>query len=391
MTEGLHFLGEAGTAEAPKGIRLTRPESVEVCSRTLKGAADRGWRVRPVGKRGWCPEVGGAELLVSTERLTNITDIRAADLVVTVGAGATISDLTEALATHGVWFPVDPPGERRTMGSILATGTSGALRGGFGPVRDHVLGLTFVTGDGRIVRAGGRVVKNVAGFDLTRLVVGSFGAFGMITEAHLRLRARPKSDVSLVGSGSRDAVVASARAILAAGVQLGALEMDYTALRDHWTLGVRAIGSEAAVSRALDACTEAASLSLAPCDETHWLETARAMSAGSVTMRVGMTLGTLEPVLNALQTRLDKGSIGVTLGAAPAMRWSGEAAAPAIDGLRHILAEMDAPVIVERAPNSVLNRAGHFGHYRPGVKDMVSAIRRAYDPADTLAIPLHVD
>jgi len=277
------------------------------------------------------------------------------------------------------------------MGSILATATSGALRGGFGPVRDHVLGLTFVTGDGRIVRAGGRVVKNVAGFDLTRLVVGSFGAFGMITEAHLRLRAKPKSDVSLVGSGSWGEVVASARAILATGVQLGALEIYHPAPGDPWTLGLRVMGSEAAASNAVDACTQGASVSLAPGGEMFWQNTARAMSDGPVTMRAGMTLGTLEPVLSAFQSGLDGGKIAATLGAAPALRWSGDTDAAAIDGLRRVLADLDAPIIVERAPDSVLNRAGHFGRYRPGVRDMVNAIRHAFDPADTLAIPLHVD
>ena len=391
MIHGLRFLGEAGTTAAPKGVRLAAPESSEACSRTLKGATDRGWRARPVGRREWGPGEGAGELFISTSRLTDITDIRAADLVVTVGAGVTISDLSDALAPHGVWFPVDPPGERRTMGSILATGTSGALRGGFGPVRDHVLGLTFVTGDGRIVRAGGRVVKNVAGFDLTRLVVGSFGAFGMITEAHLRLRARPQSDVSLVGSGSWGEVLASARAILATGVQLGALEIYHPAPGDHCTLGVRVMGSEAAASNAVDVCTQAASVSLAPGGEIFWQDTARAMSDGPVTMRAGMTLGTLEPVLSAFQSGLGKGRITATLGAAPALRWSGDADAAAIDGLRRVLADMDAPIIVERAPDSVLNRTGHFGHYRPGVRDMVNAIRRAFDPADTLAIPLHVD
>src|SRR6476646_4907058 len=114
-----------------------------------------------------------------------------------------------------MWRAVDPPGRPdRTLGSIIATGTSGPLRHGFGPVRDHVLGCTVVTGDGRIVKPGSRVVKNVAGYDLTKLHVGSFGGFGIVTEAHLRLRALPRADVTAISRGSRDAQSAVARDLL---------------------------------------------------------------------------------------------------------------------------------------------------------------------------------
>ena len=92
-----------------------------------------------------------------------------------------------ALAAQRLWLAIDPPGRpERSVGSVAATATAGPLREGFGPVRDHVLGCTVVTGDGRIVRAGGRVVKNVAGFDLAKLHVGGFGAFGITTSASAR-------------------------------------------------------------------------------------------------------------------------------------------------------------------------------------------------------------
>ena len=115
-----------------------------------------------------------------------------ADLVATVQAGVTLDALRAELDQHQLWLALDPPGRPdRTIGSVVATGTSGPLRQGFGPIRDHVLGSTVATGDGRLVEAGGRVVKNVAGYDLTKLHVGGFGGFGVVTEVHLRLRARP--------------------------------------------------------------------------------------------------------------------------------------------------------------------------------------------------------
>ena len=122
-----------------------------------------------------------------------------ADLVATVDAGVAIGTLRRRLADDGMWLAIDPPGRpERSIGSIIAAGTAGPLRQGFGPVRDHVLGLSVVTGDGRVVRAGGRVVKNVAGYDLGKLQIGGFGGFGVITELNLRLRALPRADQTFI-------------------------------------------------------------------------------------------------------------------------------------------------------------------------------------------------
>src|SRR5439155_1296734 len=92
-------------------------------------------------------------------------------------------------------------------------------RQGFGAVRDHVLGVTFVTGDGRLVQSGGRVVKNVAGYDLTKLEAGGFGAFGVIVLVHLRLRALPRADQTFVLEGTREDLTQVAEDIAAAGLQ----------------------------------------------------------------------------------------------------------------------------------------------------------------------------
>src|SRR4029450_1991545 len=102
----------------------------------------------------------------------------------------------------------------RTVGSMVASATAGPLRQGFGAVRDHILGCTVATRHGRLVKAGGRVVKNVAGYDLTKLQVGGFGGFGIIAELHLRLRALPRADVTLVAHGARDALSSAARDLI---------------------------------------------------------------------------------------------------------------------------------------------------------------------------------
>jgi FAD/FMN-containing dehydrogenase len=133
--------------------------------------------------------------------LDQVVEYNPGDLTITVGAGMTLSALDQVTAGHGQWLTLDPGGSPDgTIGATIATASSGALATGFGTPRDLVLGLEAVMPMGSIVRAGGRVVKNVAGFDVTRLLTGSRGTIGAITEVSLRLRARPPLDETLVVS-----------------------------------------------------------------------------------------------------------------------------------------------------------------------------------------------
>ena len=138
------------------------------------------------------------------------------DLTMTVGAGMTLSAIERETAKHGQWLTLDPYGSLDgTIGATVAAASSGPLATAFGSPRDLVLGLEAVTGTGSVVRAGGRVVKNVAGFDLTRLFTGSRGTIGAITEVSVRLRARPAVDETLaIGLGTRADAVRDAIATL---------------------------------------------------------------------------------------------------------------------------------------------------------------------------------
>jgi glycolate dehydrogenase FAD-binding subunit len=113
------------------------------------------------------------------------------DLTITVGAGTTFRDLSGVLAEHGQECPLDPESPDATVGGVLVCGLSGPRRLRLGPLRDHVLELRFVTADGRLVKAGGPTVKNVTGYDLVRLLIGSFGTLGVLVQATLRCRPRP--------------------------------------------------------------------------------------------------------------------------------------------------------------------------------------------------------
>ena len=187
------LLGGTAVSRDPDGLPRAVPDSVDAVAATLRLADESGWRVRVEGHGSWMPPDAPADFALTTRGTRPHRG----------GAAPPISSRPSRRVSRwmrssagspptGCGWRVDPPGRpERTIGSVLATATAGALRAGFGPIRDHVLGCTAVTGDGRIVRPGGTVVKNVAGYDLTRLQVGGFGAFGVLTMLHLRLRTRP--------------------------------------------------------------------------------------------------------------------------------------------------------------------------------------------------------
>ena len=127
-----------------------------------------------------------------------IVEYEPGDLTMTVQAGTPLEALRDVARAEGQWLPLDPFGHPGgTIGATIATASSGPLSAAFGTPRDHVLGCEFITGTGEVVRAGGRVVKNVAGFDLVRLVTGSWGTLGVLTEVSIRLRALPEVDRTL--------------------------------------------------------------------------------------------------------------------------------------------------------------------------------------------------
>jgi glycolate oxidase FAD binding subunit len=119
-------------------------------------------------------------------------------MTVTVEAGMTLARLQEVLGEHGQWLPIDPPlPERATIGGIIAANLSGPARLSQGTIRDFLIGLKVVQADGTVVKGGGRVVKNVAGYDLPKLYCGSFGTLGVIVEATFKVRPRPEAQTVL--------------------------------------------------------------------------------------------------------------------------------------------------------------------------------------------------
>jgi glycolate oxidase FAD binding subunit len=174
--------------------RVARPASVEEASQVLRAAAADDLTVAIAGggsKLGLGNPPERADLLVSTERLDQVLEHVAGDLVVRAQAGVRLADLQERLAPAGQWLALDPPEPSATLGGVMAANASGPRRLRYGTVRDLIIGVTVVLADGTVARAGGKVVKNVAGYDLAKLFCGSFGTLGLVAEVIFRLHPLP--------------------------------------------------------------------------------------------------------------------------------------------------------------------------------------------------------
>ena len=184
-------------ADAVDGVPpelVAEPASVEEASRVLAAASRAGKKVVVVGngsKLGLGNPPERVDLILRTRRMDRVLEHAAGDLVVKVEAGTRLADLQAAVAPAGQWLALDPPEPGATVGGVVAANASGPRRLRYGTVRDLIIGITVVLADGTVAHAGGKVVKNVAGYDLSKLFCGSLGTLGLIAEATFRLHPRP--------------------------------------------------------------------------------------------------------------------------------------------------------------------------------------------------------
>jgi glycolate oxidase FAD binding subunit len=170
---------------------LVEPDSAEAVAATLEWASREHLSVLTRGsgtKMDWGPVPRAIDILLSTARLNTVVAHRHGDLTATVQAGAMLSEVNRQLAQHRQWIPLDPPwADRATIGGIVATNDSGPRRHRYGAPRDLIIGVEFARSDGKLAKGGGIVVKNVAGYDLPRLLTGAFGSLGVIVAATFKL------------------------------------------------------------------------------------------------------------------------------------------------------------------------------------------------------------
>ena len=190
------------------------PHTQEELAKVIAEAERQNWRLLICGcgsKLSWGGLIEGAELVVSTERINKLIDHAIGDLTVTVEAGMKFCELQGILAKANQFLALDPTTpQTATIGGIVATANTGSFRQRYGSVRDQLLGISFVRADGEIVKAGGRVVKNVAGYDLMKLFTGSYGTLGIITRLTFRVYPQQQASITVVLVGSADAIFQAA-------------------------------------------------------------------------------------------------------------------------------------------------------------------------------------
>ena len=163
--------------------------------------------------------VEAVDIVVSTERINKLIDHAVGDLTVTIEAGMKFYELQSILATANQFLAIDPAVQQNaTIGGIIATANTGSFRQRYGSVRDQLLGISFVRADGEIARAGGRVVKNVAGYDLMKLFTGSYGSLGIITEVTFRVYPTQQSSETVLLTGDADGISTAATTLRASAL-----------------------------------------------------------------------------------------------------------------------------------------------------------------------------
>src|SRR5579864_1761256 len=246
------------------------PDSVEQVAQIVALTNQQGLKLltRGGGSRinlGGIPEQ--IDVLLETTKLTRLLEHEAPDLTCHVEAGITLATLQAQLATKGQWLALDPPdAEQATLGGILASNASGPKRLRYGTARDIVIGLHVVQSSGEIARSGGRVVKNVAGYDLNKLYIGSLGTLGIIVEANLKLQPLPPDERTLLltFASARDATQ-TVIGLLGSLLTPGAIELidagaasdmsDFFGLNlptEGYTLAVNFEGTSSTIERSID-------------------------------------------------------------------------------------------------------------------------------------------
>jgi glycolate oxidase FAD binding subunit len=246
--------GDAVQGVVPRFV--AEPANAEEVAATLAWASQDSLSVFTRGagtKLDWGPPHQSIDVLVSTAGLNTVVAHRHGDLTATVQSGASLAEVNSTLARHRQWIPLDPPwADRATIGGLVATNDSGPRRHRYGAPRDLIIGIEFARADGRLAKGGGIVVKNVAGYDLPRLLTGSFGSLAVIVTVTFKLYPLASSSKTLaVDLGNPRELGALTATILGSHLTPTALEFHTPPLG----LLIRFESIDAAVEQQIDTAT----------------------------------------------------------------------------------------------------------------------------------------
>jgi glycolate oxidase FAD binding subunit len=426
LTKACADVAAASDADEVGGRRpryIAAPASTAEASAVLTAAAGLGLTVLPRGdgsRLDWGVPPAGCDLIVDTRHLNRVLEHAAGDLVVRVEAGVRLSELATVLASAGQRLALDPPADHAassgqaagTVGGLIATGVAGPLRYRYGAPRDLLIGITVVRSDGIVAKSGGKVVKNVAGYDLGKLFAGSYGTLGFITEATFRLHPLPAAAAWLTVECPDPAAAQAAAQIMAdSPLAPSAIELDWPSAAAPISVSVLLEGDDDSVANRAERMT---GLLRAQADDRTVADVEAAAGPFSVArrpvdgrgrashdgtlLRVAFWTGQLASVLSAVRSAAGSGQDPVISGSAgagvldvslPAM--SGAEVARYLTELRASLAGLSpngippsrASAIVLRAPSEVRNAVDMWGPV-PSL-DLMRAVKDQFDPGHRMA------
>ena len=374
---------------------VAEPTTRKTLSQVLEWAGTERLAVSIRGggtKLTWGRSPAPIDLALSTARLNQVVEHRHGDLTATVEAGATLTQVNATLGVHRQWLPLDPPWpDRATVGGIVATNDSGPRRHWHGAPRDLIIGVTVARPDGALAKAGGIVVKNVAGYDLSRLMTGAFGSLGVIVDATFKVTPVAASSRTLtVDLDTVEALEPALAAVMASSLTPSAVEIACppTRLLVKFESIDQAVEKQAAEARRLiEAATNVRVDVVSGSGEREvWAEHASRWEVDGTLLKVSTLPQALVPTLSWLRDQCDRQGLQAAAQGRAGLavfdvRLDGPAEAQGIliDALRDRLPIGDGSVVVRRASQAVREVVDPWGPLGDS-RRVMELVKQRFDP-----------
>jgi glycolate oxidase FAD binding subunit len=381
---------------------LLRPGTRGEAARCLETCSRSGAVIIPAGMMTWLEcgnPIRSAHVVMSLSRMNRVVEYSPADLTICAEAGITLSELNSTVRNENQWLPLDPPGNG-TLGAVVACGSSGPLRFGFGTPRDYVIGLRLAHVDGTETKSGGRVVKNVAGYDLNKLYIGSFGTLAVITEIIVKLRPVPERSATALATApdtpslqtlasrlvNNNRIRPASLFVLNQGMssRLGLSERGGSVL-------ARFVESDAAVSDQLDRLMavphdiECAITTVDGDDADLWRKIADFDE--TIVLKCSVAVSSTRRALELCESRFPEAIVAADIGMGLVRIGIETGDLEMIGRIRSLRADVESvggSLIIERAPSFTRLEADAWGDAGPEIRIM-RAIKQRYDPNSLLS------
>ncbi len=389
---------------------IASPQTAAELSKVMALAAENGWRLLPMGqgsKLSWGGLAEQIDVVISTARLNQVVKHAVGDYTVTVEPGLRVAELKQLLAEHKQFLAIDPAfAARATVGGVVATADTGSLRQRYGGLRDMLIGVQFARYDGQLAKAGGRVVKNVAGYDLMKLMTGAYGSLGIVSELTFRLYPVQAASRSLILSGETAAIERAAAAIRLSGLTPVALDILSASLMNsldrQTSLGLvaRFQGIPAGVEEQIERLQKIATAHGLICqplnheaDQSFWRQLGDVLQSDTLICKVGMRPSAILAMLTLLEAVMPSGL--AKLQGSSGLGWVQLASADdateqqvdeLVNGLEKLRSHCQANggfLTLLQAPKALKQKIEVWG-YSGNALSVMSALKQKFDPYQLL-------